>query len=354
MENNRKKKNSRARKRRRKRKIIFIIEIIVLLILGIVLYLAYQWSKVGGDNLNIKDLFISDQAANNETLTGYTNIALFGLDSRSNDLSEPSLSDTIMIASINNDTKEIKLVSVYRDTLLDTAENEEGTEYRKATEAYSLGGVQRSVSMLNKNLDLNITEYVSVNFLAVAKAVDAVGGLDIEITEEEMVHLNNYSIETSEVTGLAYTPLTDYGLVHLNGVQATSYCRIRYTDGSDFKRTERQRLVLSELIAKAKTAKIGEINKIINSVFPLVSTSLDITQVISLASSALSYDLGESSGFPFENGPVTYNGGDCVAPITLESNVTQLHQFLFGDEGYTPSSTVSSTSQDISYISGYY
>lgn len=347
-------KNSRARKRRRKRKIIFAIEVIVLLILGIALYLVYQWSKVGGGDLNVKDLFISDKAANSETLTGYTNIALFGLDSRSNDLSEPSLSDTIMIASINNDTKEIKIVSVYRDTLLDTSQSEEYTEYRKATEAYSLGGVERSVSMLNKNLDLNITEYVSVNFLAVAKAVDAVGGLDIEITEEEMVHLNNYSIETSEVTGLDYTPLTDYGLVHLNGVQATSYCRIRYTAGSDFKRTERQRLVLSELMAKAKTANISEINKIINDVFPLVSTSLDLTQVIGLASSVLSYELGETAGFPFDNTPVTYNGGDCIAPVTLESNVIQLHQFLFGDEEYIPSSTVSSINADISYLTGYY
>lgn len=327
----------------------------MLLVLCAALYLVYQWRKIGGGEINLKDLFISEQAANNETLTGYTNIALFGLDSRYNELDGDtfSLSDTIMIASINNETKEIKLVSVYRDTIFDTSLGDY-TEYRKATEAYSLGGITRSLSMLNKNLDLNITEYVSVNFLALAKAVDAVGGLDIEITEEEMVHLNNYSIETSEVTGLDYTPLTEYGLVHLNGVQATSYCRIRATAGNDFKRTERQRLVLSELLTKAKTANISEINKVINEVFPLTATSLKLTEAISITSSALSYDLGETAGFPFDNAPADLNDSSCVAPVTLESNVIQLHQFLFGDEEYTPSQTVSSISADISYLTGYY
>jgi cell envelope-related function transcriptional attenuator common domain len=346
-------KKTRARKRRKKRRILLFLELLVLLILAVGLYIVYQYNKLENHSKEMENVHINPEL----NLTGYTNIALFGLDSRSDNLAEGALSDTIMIASINNDTKEVKLVSIYRDTLLETADAEYdvyNTDYRKATESYSLGGVQRAVSMLNKNLDLNITEFVSVNFSALASAVDAVGGLDIEITEEEMIHLNNYSIETSEVTGLDYTPLTTYGMVHLNGVQATSYCRIRATAGGDFVRTQRQRLVLTELINKVKSNPL-KVNDLINEVFPRTASSLTLTEILKMAPGLLSYNLTETVGFPINNTPfILDNGSDCIVPITLAANVSELHLFLFGIPYYEPSETVITISDEISWLTGYY
>jgi cell envelope-related function transcriptional attenuator common domain len=340
-------KKTKAQKRRRRRRRLFFLELVVLLILGAGLYVVYQYNKI--ERTNIDNSYKNPEV---ELSGGYTNIAFFGLDSREGELTAGVLSDTIMIASINNDTKEVKLVSVYRDTLFETTDAEYdvySTDYRKATEAYSVGGPQRAVGMLNKNLDLDITEFVSVNFMALAGAVDVLGGLDIEITEDEMVHLNNYSIETSEVTGLSYTPLDTYGMVHLNGVQVTSYCRIRATAGGDFERTERQRLVLTELLKKLKENP-SKVNGLINTVFKNTASSLTLTDALSMAPSLPSYNLTETMGFPANNETMIYEEADCVVPITLAMNVSELHLFLFGTENYQPSETVTTISDEILWL----
>ena len=105
-----------------------------------------------------------------------------------------------MIASINNETKKVKLISVYRDTML----KQNGEHYDKANAAYSVGGPEMAVNMLNENLDLDIQDYVSVNFLALADVIDMVDGITVKMTDEEVVHMNNYCVETSKVTGKKY------------------------------------------------------------------------------------------------------------------------------------------------------
>jgi anionic cell wall polymer biosynthesis LytR-Cps2A-Psr (LCP) family protein len=184
--------------------------------------------------------------------------------------------------------------------------------------------------------------------------VDLLGGIYIDVDEAEISHLNNYTEETSKVTGVSTTKLTKTGLQLLDGVQATSYCRIRYTAGDDYKRTERQREVIMELVNTAKKADISKINEIINTVFPMIATNYSNDQLISLASEMLGYEIVDTTGFPFEKTSVTVSGkGSCVVPIDLADNVKQLHEYLFENYDYTPSSEVQSISDEITKETGY-
>ena len=298
--------------------------------------LAGKMSKIETTSIDTDKLSISSEVEHEE---GYTNIALFGLDSREGDLGKGNRSDTIMVASLNNETKEVKLVSIYRDTLLQLDDG----SYNKANAAYSFYGPEGAISMINKNLDMNIEKYVTVNFNALADVIDAVGGLDIEMTAEEVGHMNNYCVETSEVTGQDYTRIEPEvaGTYHLNGVQAVSYSRIRYTAGGDFERASRQRHVLELIAEKAQSMNLSTINKIIDDVFPQISTNFTLTEMVSYAADFAAYKLGDSMGFPADNTTGMLNEvGSVVIPDTLTSNVTQVHQFLFGNDGYTVSSTV--------------
>lgn len=311
-------------------------------VIGMVI-LASKMNKLKSVKLNTDKLNISDEVQHEE---GYTNVALFGLDSRENDLVKGNRSDTIMIASLNNDTKEVKLVSIYRDTLL---ELDDGS-YNKANAAYAFGGPEGAVSLINRNLDMNIEKYVTVNFNALVDVIDAVGGLDLELTHDEVVHMNNYCVETSKVTGKSYEKIEPEveGTYHLNGVQAVSYSRIRYTAGGDFKRAERQRLVLEKIADKVQNMSVGTVNKIIDSVFPQISTNFTLAEMIGYAKNLTKYKLGDSIGFPADNTTDMLNEvGSVVIPDTLSSNVMEVHKFLFGNDGYTVSSTITSVENGI-------
>ena len=275
-------------------------------------------------------------------------IVLYGVDSREGALTKDCHSDTIMVCTLDHKAKEIRLASVYRDTYLDNTNG----EYRKATECYFFGGPERSVNMLNKNLDLDISNYIAINFNVMVEVADLLGGIDLEITEEEMGYINGYCVETSQVTGVGYTPLETYGMVHLDGVQTMAYCRIRYTEGWDFKRTERQRTVLAALSKKAKNSDPFKLVQIANTMIPQIATSYGTTQLISILTKVLSYDVAGETGFPFRNVPADVNGSDVVVPQDLASNVSELHEFLYGETGYVPSATVSEISNTITSVTG--
>lgn len=211
-------------------------------------YITDKLNKIQRVDIDLGQLDISEQAEAN--LTGYRNIALFGIDSRSNDdYGRGNRSDCIIIASINNSTKEVKLVSVYRDTYMQI----EGHGLDKVTHAYSYGEAPLAISTLNTNLDLNIKEFVAVNFDAVAEAVDALGGVVIPVEEDELKYINTYIEGTSEVTGIQTENVTSAGTQTLDGVQAVAYARIRYTEGGDYKRAERMRTVVEAMFNKLKT-----------------------------------------------------------------------------------------------------
>ena len=305
--------------------------------------LASKLAKIDTVELDADKLNISKEAR--ERGTGYLNVALFGVDSRDNELGEGTRSDTIMIASLNRETLEVKISSVYRDTLL---QQSDGT-LNKANAAYAYGGPEGAVAMLNENLDMDIEHYVTVNFNALIDVIDAVGGVEIDVQQEEISYINGYATEIIKVTGKDSMGVMEPGLQTLNGVQATAYSRIRYTAGDDFKRAERQREVLTKVIEKLQGASLSQINKIIDKVFPEVSTNFTLTEILDYALDAFDYKLGETTGFPFDKTTDTLNNiGSVVIPVTLESNVQQLHEFFFGTEtGYTPSSTVSTISGNI-------
>lgn len=340
--------SKKARRRRKMRRIILAVEVFLLFILIGAVYLFSKTDKLKPSEINEKDIIVNDIV--NESIGGYTNIALFGVDSRTaGDLGKNNHSDTIIVASINNKTKELKLVSVYRDTYL----NQSDDKYNKATQAYYSGGPEKAINMLNMNLDLDITEYVTVDFAAITNTVDLLGGITVDVTEEELEHLNNYTVETSKVTGVKTEKLTHAGEQLLDGVQATSYARIRYTAGDDYKRTERQRLVISKIIDKAKKADFATLNKIIDEVFPQISTSFSVAQILGLAKDVAAYELGDTAGFPFDKTTATIGKkGSCVIPIGLENNVTQLHEFLFEESGYAPTDMVKKIGAKISNDTG--
>ena len=341
---------ARPKKRSKTKKILFAVEIIVFLVFigGLYVYgqLMSRMDKTNTQKLDTQKVQVNEEvqdAINSEDshLTGYTTYALFGIDSRSANMkfSGNQNSDTMIIASVNNDTKDVKLVSIYRDTLL---ELDDGS-YNKANSAYSFGGPEGAVSLINRNLDMNIEKYVTVNFNALVDVIDAVGGLDLELTHDEVVHMNNYCVETSKVTGKSYEKIEPEveGTYHLNGVQAVSYSRIRYTEGGDFKRAERQRLVLQKIADKAQNMSVGTVNKIIDSVFPQISTNFTLAEIIGYAKNLTKYKLGDSIGFPAENTTDMLNEvGSVVIPKTLSSNVLEVHKFLFGSDGYSVSSTI--------------
>lgn len=342
---NGKKKMTKKQQRKRKR-IILLVEIIVVLVLllGLAVWLKLskinQTGKLDEDELSINDL--DDETK--ELLSGYTNIALFGLDNRSNGSYGSGNSDSIMIASIDNDTHEVKLVSVYRDTYLNVYDD----SFKKCNSAYAKKGVEGAVAMLNQNLDLDIKEYVAVDFNALVEVIDLLGGVDIEVTTEEAGYMKVYIDELQQVTGVQSSYVTGGGVCTLDGIQATAYCRVRYTAGDDFKRAERQRTVLSAMADKAKKADLSTLNKIIDAVFDDIDTSLTSADIIGLAAFVSQYEIADTSGFPFSQTTTTLGKkGDVVVPTTLESNVKILHAYLFGEENYQPSSTVTALSKQI-------
>lgn len=331
-------RSSGKRKSKKSGKSRFIVRLVLLIILSVVLFGVYRFSRL--DRVHLGNILKNEGI---QSQKGYQNFVIYGVDSREGQLTKDSHSDTIVICSINKSTKDVKMVSVYRDTYLDNTNG----EFRKATECYFFGGPERSINMLNKNLDLDISDYVAVNFNAVVKAVDLIGGVDINVTEDELPYINGYQTENAQVTGAQITPVTSAGYQHLNGIQALAYCRIRYTSGDDYKRTERQRNVLTQIFEIAKKEGTTKMLQVADAMLPYISTSFSNTEIMGLVSEMSGLTLGDSTGFPFEQQPADTPAGDCVVPVNLTANVKELHAFLFGQNDYTPTSTVQSISQQI-------
>ena len=331
------------------KKAALIISALILLVLIVaVVFVAWKFSKLDTQELPDDEIVVNPDIPE-EVGVGYTNFVLFGGDSRSGKVDGDLNTDTIIIASLNNETKEVKLVSVYRDTLLDLTTG----KINKCNSAYAAGGAKQAINMLNMNLDLDIKKYVTVDFGAVAELVDRVGGIEADVSQAEMNAMNQYIWETATVAGKAANKITHTGVQTLDGVQATTYARIRKGVGDDYKRTERQRYVIQKVAEKLLKSDLGTINKIIDELFPRISTNLTMGEILGYAKSFNKYKIGETTGFPIEKGSGTIPGkGSCVYPITLKKNVTLLHEFLYGTVDYEPSSKVVSISGEIANIVG--
>lgn len=311
---------------------IFIVEILVLILICIGFKIIFSMNKINQDNSDDSEIEKNEDVE----IKGYRNIVIFGVDSRSNSVKEGTRSDTIIIASINNKTKDVKLASVYRDTYVNIPD----LGYKKINAAYFNGGYSLALTTINKNFDLDCTEYVTVNFEAVVKVVDMLGGIELDIQPEELKYLNGYVNSLNKINGTSVEHLKSAGTQVVNGTQACAYVRIRYTSGGDYKRTERQRIVVSRIFDKVKQSNMGTINDIIDTIFPMISTNLRNTEMLSLAKDVFSYDIADQTGFPFEKDAHTYKKVSYVFPIDLAANVTALHKFLFDDLTYVPSASV--------------
>lgn len=351
-----KKMTAREKEKKKRNKILlFVVEIFILLIMVVVLYGVLKGEKVGKVDLNEDQIVINEEVKQREetsNMKGYRNIALFGVDSTTGALTKNTRSDTIMIASINQDTGDCKLVSVYRDTYLNLSND----TYNKCNSAYAKGGPEMAINMLNMNLDMNITDFITVGFAGLTDTIDALGGIMIDVDSAEIHHLNSYQFTMAEDLKRPYKEVTSTGYQQLTGLQATAYCRIRYTAGDDFKRAERQREVLMAVADKAKTASPSTLNQIANDVFNEVYTSLDLTEIVELLGGITKYNIVDQAGFPNEQYRTTGtigSKGSCVIPVDLKENVEWLHGFLF-DETYTASSEVQSYSDKIKNDTGSY
>lgn len=349
-----KKTHAAKKKTKQKNKIILIVvELIVLVILAVALYGISKLEKINrNEEFKAEDVEVNEdiQSETVEAMNQFTTIAVFGLDNRSNGKLTSGNSDVIMVVTIDNQTKEVKMCSIYRDTYLDIG----GGKFRKANGAFSAGGPQAAISMLNKNLDLNITDYVTVDFNAVVNCIDLIGGIEMTITDEEAHYMIGYMDEINKMTGHTSVVPSSGGTYNLDGVQATAYARIRYTAGDDYKRTERQRDVIIAMAKKAQKSDLKTINKIIDTVFGDIETSFSNADLIALASQVFEYQITGSAGFPFSKNTIMLGSkGDVVAACTLETNVAELHKFLYNNEEYEPSSTVKANSLKIQSDTGY-
>lgn len=325
-------------------RILLAILIIIVILAGVAAGLvANKLGKINIEEIDKTAIGISEETK--EELSGYRNIALLGIDSRADDYGLGNRSDCIIIASMDQKTKNIKLLSVYRDTYMQVEEHGKQV-LDKVTHAYSYGGAQNTLKSLNTNLDLNISEYVTVNFDAVIAAVDAMDGVTIDIDSSELKYINDYIDATSKSSGIKSSNITKTGKQKLDGVQAVAYSRIRYTAGGDYKRTERMRTVIEAMLSKAKTLSVGQLNKLVDTILPRVSTNISATEILGLIPSIASFNITDSLGWPYETKGITLDRWYGV-PVTLESNVEQLHKEVFGQADYTVNDTIKSISNQI-------
>lgn len=327
---------------------IFIAIIIVVLTTFISAYffLKNKVGKINYMNITSSDIYINENVEND--LSDYRNIALLGIDARKDTFGTGNRSDCIMILSLNQKTNDIKIISVYRDTYLDI----DGYGLDKVTHAYSYGGPQLALSTLNKNLDLNITEFVAINFDTVRTAVNCVNGVTIKIDSQEVKYINNYINSLNKQFGTSSSNITTPGTYTLDGVQALAYSRIRYTDGGDYKRTERMRDVLMAVFDKAKTMKVSELNKLLDTMLPHVSTNISQNEIMNMIPKIVSFNVINNFGWPYNTKGITKDRWYGV-PVDLESNVSQLHKDLFDEKDYEPTNTVKEISEKIIKSTGY-
>lgn len=350
----RKKKNAKARRWG----IIVVIELLLIIILIPALYVYLKLSSVQeatAAEVDKSSIVINEDVdeLTVQKLKGFKTIALFGLDAREEGSLEDtgSRSDAIILVAINSDQKEIKLLSVYRDTCVNVPEY--GLE--KVTHAYAYGGAQLAMSTLNKNFDLGVTEFASVDFAVLAKIIDAIGGLDMELTDAEVMYINECIHEQNRITGSDSPDIWESGMQHLDGTQATAYARIRKAD-SDFVRAERQRTVLKLVFEKARDINLKSVMKIMDSVLPEVYTNLSKAEMLSLANDLYQYEIVDSEGYPFEKttGSLYYDELSYVFASDYLWNVQEMHKYLYSNEEYQPSTTVQEIANEIYDNSGYY
>ena len=305
-----------------------ILMIFLILILGIVgLIGGVIWALFNKVDVVNFDKF--DLGANiylNDEFDYIRNIALFGVDQADG---EGGRSDAMMIATIDKKNKKLKLTSLMRDSYVQIP----GHGGNKLNAAYAFGEEALVIKTINKNFSLNIEDFVTVDFSSLPKIVDKVGGVDIEIDSAEIKHLNNYISDLNSRTGTNSPYIDTTGIHRLNGVQAMAYCRIRYTAGDDFKRTERQREVLEQILNNLFDLSTLKYPGLLNTVFPMVKTSLSMGDIMGMGKDILFIGNNlEQNRFPTDQDyvPKTINGQSCLT-FNQDATKEKIHKWIFDD-----------------------
>ncbi len=379
------------KKMKKKKKLVALLEIVLLIIICTVLAFFFipgakkkmlkallgchvtksvvssMYEEDYNKNVYVENTIPVETAQN---IKGYTNIALFGIDPRNGEFDSDTHTDTIMIVSINDKTGDIKLTSVFRDTLMQMKDSDGYFLYTKANTEFFFNGPVGTINMLNKNLDLDIENYVTINFAGLATIIDSLGGLDVNITEDERFYINGYLTETREITGMDAPDVESTGLVHLSGLQATAFCRIRYVtftdeDGTeyrdDFGRTARQRYIMKLMLKKAQSSGTKSLMNVADTLIKknssdgnkIVASNMKWDKVMDLMNVVVGCDLNDNLGYPFERtSSSAYTG--CVVPSGVLYNTTQLHNQLFPKLSYTPTDDLKEIDEYIMYNAGGY
>ena len=336
---------SSMRRKQFKRVFSLLLLLILLAAMFVVVFLMWRIEQIPREPIDINAL---EQVS---VVGNFTNIAVFGLDTRPGD-ELGSRTDTIMIVSINNRSGQMGLVSVYRDTVMLMS----GGFYDKANHAWAFGGPQEAVAMLNRNLDLDIDYYLAVNFASVATIIDIIGGVQVELTDEEIHWTNIIAHDTATNIDRVITPAIEGGAgVHtLDGIYAVSFTRIRHTEGDDFRRAERQRDVFNQIFNGVRRATPMQLLRIQDEVIPDILTNMSTEQVLLQGLNLIRMSLGEMTGYPFDviTGSLPGSSASYVIPINTVENVRQLHQVLFGNHHFVPSGRLQGISDEISNMTG--
>lgn len=330
----------------KKKKVKLIIWSLVLLLLfgaGILLAVVYHSLDKTVDQMDYeetRDVQWDIDPDVSDALSGYRNILILGVDARSMTNYDGSRSDAILVLSLDKETGTINMISLMRDSYLEIYDHEGELDLDKITNAHAFGGGVATCRALNRNLDLNIREYAVFNWKAVADVVDAFGGVQVEVKENELHDLNVYGDETGSYIGRPFTPVLTAGVQTLDGVQAASYCRIRKTSGGDSQRAERMKKVLQAIFTQAKSMNLAELKAISDNALPEIRTNMGSKAILTMLMELGTYNLNKNIGLPYEYDGGMFHGGWYAVPKTLETNVVRLHEEAFGQAGYLPSTDV--------------
>ena len=291
-----------------------VISILLVTIGGIYSYGNHLFNKIEKIEIDKSDVGIKDEVE--EKLSAYSdsviNIVLFGIDAEDGGVGR---SDSIIIATIDTTHKKLKLTSIMRDSYVTI----EGHGDDKINHAYAFGGPQLAIKTLNENFDLNIDDFVAVNFTTLPKIIDMLGGVTIDITSEEVSHIPGIDAA---------------GTYTLTGEQALAYSRIRYASGGDYVRTDRQRTVLSKVFEKVLSINFTQYPSLLSEILPMVQTNLDYSEILNLGNEVLKMGVTtlEQERFPRDG----YCEGKMIDKIYYltfdkENTVQQLHDYIFED-----------------------
>ena len=305
------------------KKILFtILVLVILIIVSITIFYNNKLNKIEYVEIPEEDIEISEGIE--EKLSGYRNIVLFGIDDADG---YKGRSDCIIIFSLNQETNDVNMTSIYRDTYVEVPEH----GYTKINHAYAYGGASLAMSTINRNLDLDIKEFATINFEVVKDVVDYVGGVSLPITSAEATHIPG--IEGS-------------GTYNLTGEQALAYGRIRKID-TDYKRTERMRNVINAVFSKVKKMSLTQLNTFIDKILPEMQTNIQKSEITNMLTKVTSFNIESSIGWPYEVTGKMIDGVWYGVPKTLKSCVEQLHKELFNEQDYQATQTVNNINSEI-------